>query len=159
MQLKEEYIRFLTAYKPILPAAVERLVQDTPHWQQPELRMALEYMGISIPPRVLIAPKLTVENLLGYCDPYEVEFKESEEDHLPHFWPKVNFTLNFWHVSVSPGIAIADRRPVKRPVYCLIKLPSNKIRVCFDDVVAGVTEIEVDDSSDDLQRIRVYKLL
>lgn len=160
MQLKEEYIRFLTAYKPILPAAVERLVNDTPHWQQPELRMAMEYMGVKVPPRVLLAARLTVGDLINYCEPFEVEFKESEEDEYPHFWPKVNFTINYWLVVPSPGIAISERRPTKRPVNWIIQLPDGKLRICFEhQELQQPDHIDVDNDSDDLQRVRVYKLL
>lgn len=160
MQLKEEYVRFLAAYQPIHAASAARLIEDTPRWQQPELRMALEQMGVPIPPKVLIAPKLTCDDLLGYCDPFEIEFKESAEDEYPHFWPKVNFTVNFWLVVPSPGIAIADRRPTKRAINWIIKMPSGKLRLCFEHQESQQPdELDVDDTSDDLQRVRVYKLI
>lgn len=160
MQLKQEYIFSLTPYQPLHPAAVARLIEDTPSWQQPELRLALEALGVAIPPKVLMAPKLTVEGLLGYCEPFEVEFKESDEDEYPHFWPKVNFTVNFWLVVPSPGIRIGERRPTKRPINWIIQLPSGKLRLCFEhQELQQPDQLDVDNSSDDLQRVRVYKLL
>lgn len=160
MQLKEEYIRFLVAYKPIAPATVLRLIEDTPRWQQPELRMALEYMGIDIPTKAVIEPKMTLEQLLGYCTPFEIELKDSPEDEYPHFEPKVNFFLTYWLVQPSPGIAIADRKPNKRPINWLIQLPDGKLRLCFEHTEMQLPdEVDVDDSSDELQRVRVYKLI
>lgn len=159
-QLKEEYIRFLTAYKPITPPAATRLLEDTPHWQQPELRMALEYMGIPIPPKVLVAPKMTLEMLLGYCEPFEIELKDTEEDQYPHFEAKVNFLISYWHVEVHPHIAISERKPDKRQVGWILQLPNGKLRLCFDHPDTLLPDhIDVDNSSDDLQRVRVYKML
>lgn len=156
MQTKEQYIRNLQPYMPLQPAAVTRLIEDCPHYQHLELRMALEALQVPIPSKALLEPRMTIAQLLGYCDPFTLDLLESEEDSFPHYEVKVNFMLVNFRVDYTTGDVPVPRLH-RDPVMWIIKKPSGKLLITFEDCVPQ--DIEVDDSSDELQRIHAYKLI